>query len=133
MDGYIDVQHDHRPRRTNLAGQMAVGRRQDLSWTRFPNLFIMSGPQGGGGQFNFTRGIEAHTDYVTWMLETLRGQGTGIVDIRKERENAYAQHCREADIRTRALRDCLSYYNGDGAAEPGSLAYYGGPQKWHEL
>jgi len=37
------------------------------------------------------------------------------------------------DIRTRALRDCLSYYNGDGAAEPGSLAYYGGPQKWHEL
>jgi hypothetical protein len=31
------------------------------------------------------------------------------------------------------LRDCLSYYNGEGAAEPGSLAYYGGPQKWHAL
>ena len=31
------------------------------------------------------------------------------------------------------LRDCLSYYNGDGNAEPGSLAYYGGPRKWHEL
>jgi cyclohexanone monooxygenase len=99
----------------------------------FPNLFIMSGPQGGGGQFNFTRGIEAHTDYVVWMLKTLREHGAGIVDIRKEPENAYAQHCREADIRTRPLRDCLSYYNGDGAAEPGSLAYYGGPQKWHEL
>jgi cyclohexanone monooxygenase len=99
----------------------------------FPNLFIMSGPQGGGGQFNFTRGIEAHTDYVVWMLKTLREHGAGIVDTRKEPENAYAQHCREADIRTRPLRDCLSYYNGDGAAEPGSLAYYGGPQKWHEL
>ena len=24
----------------------------------FPNLFIVSGPQGGGGQFNFTRTIE---------------------------------------------------------------------------
>ena len=43
------------------------------------------------------------------------------------------QHCREADIRTPPLRDCLSYYNGDGTAEPGSLAYYGGPQEWHGL
>jgi cyclohexanone monooxygenase len=99
----------------------------------FPNLLIMSGPQGGGGQFNFTRGIEAHTDYVIWMLKTLREHGATVVDVRKEPENAYAEHCREADIRTRPLRDCLSYYNGDGAAEPGSLAYYGGPQKWHEL
>ena len=99
----------------------------------FPNLFITSGPQGGGGQFNFTRGIEAHTDYVIWMLRTLRERGDGIVDIRQEPEIAYAAHCREADIVTRPLRDCLSYYNGDGDAEPGSLAYYGGPRKWHEL
>ena len=99
----------------------------------FPNLFIMSGPQGGGGQFNFTLGMESHTDYVVWMLKTLRQRGTAVVDIRKDPEVAYAAHCREVDINTRALRDCLSYYNGDGAAEPGSLAYYGGPQKWHEL
>ncbi|MSO91494.1 MAG: NAD(P)/FAD-dependent oxidoreductase [Acetobacteraceae bacterium] len=99
----------------------------------FPNLFIMSGPQSGGGQFNFTRGVEGHTDYVVWMLQTLRARGTGIVDIKKEPEIAYAEHCREADLRTRPLRDCLSYYNGDGSAEPGSLAYYGGPRKWHEL
>ena len=99
----------------------------------FPNLFILSGPQGGGGQFNFTRGIEGHTDYVVWMLRTARARGAAIVDIRKEAEDSYAAHCREADLRTRPLRDCLSYYNGDGAAEPGSLAYYGGPQKWHAL
>ncbi len=99
----------------------------------FPNLFIMSGPQGGGGQFNFTLGIEAHTDYVLWMLTTLRVRGANIVDIRKEPENAYAAHCRDVDLATRPLRDCISYYNGDGTAEPGSLAYYGGPRKWHEL
>jgi cyclohexanone monooxygenase len=99
----------------------------------FPNLFIMSGPQGGGGQFNFTRGIEGHVDYVIWMLKTMRERGAGIVDVKKEPESTYAEHCREADIRTRPLRDCLSYYNGDGAAEPGSLAYYGGPEKWHDL
>ncbi len=98
----------------------------------FPNLFIMSGPQSGGGQFNFTRGVEGHTDYVVWMLQTLRARGAAIVDIRKEPEIAYAEHCKEADLRTRPLRDCLSYYNGDGAAEPGSLAYYGGPAAWHK-
>ena len=99
----------------------------------FPNLFIMSGPQSGGGQFNFTRGIEGHTNYVVWMLRTLRTRGDGIVDIKREPEIAYAEHCREADIKTQPFRDCLTYYNGDGTAEPGSLAYYGGPEKWHAL
>jgi hypothetical protein len=93
----------------------------------------MSGPQGGGGQFNFTRGIEAHTDYVAWLLPLMREKGFGIVDIKKEPEVAYAKHCREADVRTAAFRDCLSYYNGEGNAEPGSLAYYGGPDAWHKL
>ena len=99
----------------------------------FPNLLILSGPQGGGGQFNFIRTIDGHTDYVVWMLETMRKRGAGVVDVRKEPEIAYAAHCREVDIRTAAFRDCLSYYNGEGSAEPGSLAYYGGPDKWHEL
>ena len=48
----------------------------------------------------------------------------------QEPEDAYAEHCREADIATAPLRDCLSYYNGHGDAEPGSLAYYGGGG-WH--
>ena len=45
--------------------------------------------------------------------------------------SAYAEHCRQADIATAPLRDCLSYYNGHGEAEPGSLAYYGGGD-WHK-
>ena len=98
----------------------------------FPNLFIMSGPQGGGGQFNFIRGLEAHTDYIVWMMETMRTKGAMVVDVHKDLEIEYAEHCRQADILTSPLRDCLSYYNGEGTAEPGSLAYYGGPAKWHE-
>ena len=43
----------------------------------------------------------------------------------------YAAHCRQADIISASLRDCLSYYNGHGDAEPGSLAYYGGG-RWHK-
>ena len=45
--------------------------------------------------------------------------------------DAYAEHCRQVDIGTAPLRDCISYYNGHGEAAPGSLAYYGGGN-WHK-
>jgi len=98
----------------------------------FPNLFIVSGPQGGGGSFNFTNAIEEHADYILWMLETMKSRGANTVDVSIDSETEYAEHCRNADIATAPLRDCLSYYNGDGDAEPGSLAYYGGGQ-WHKF
>jgi cation diffusion facilitator CzcD-associated flavoprotein CzcO len=97
----------------------------------FPNLFIVSGPQGGGGSFNFTDAIDTHADYIVWMLETLRARGDNVVDVDEASETRYAEHCKAADIATAPLRDCLSYYNGDGDAEPGSLAYYGGG-RWHK-
>jgi cyclohexanone monooxygenase len=98
----------------------------------FPNLFIVSGPQGGGGSFNFTDALEAHGDYIVWMLTTMRERNARVVDIQKAPELEYAEHCRKADIATAPLRDCLSYYNGHGDAEPGSLAYYGG-NRWHKF
>ena len=53
-----------------------------------------------------------------------------VVDVEVEAEDAYAEHCRQSDTATAPLRDCLSYYNDHGNAEPGSLAYYGG-RAWH--
>jgi cyclohexanone monooxygenase len=97
----------------------------------FPNLFIVTGPQGGGGSFNFTDAIDAHADYLVWLLSTMRDKGVSIVDVEQEPEDAYAEHCRLADISTAPLRDCISYYNGHGEAAPGSLAYYGGGN-WHK-
>src|SRR5215471_906492 len=94
----------------------------------FPNLLIVTGPQGGGGSFNFTDAIDAHSDYVVWLLQTMQERGARIVDVRKEPEEAYAAHCRDVDVATAPLRDCISYYNGEGKAAPGSLAYYGGRQ-----
>ena len=80
----------------------------------FPNLFIVSGPQGGGGSFNFTNAIEEHADYIVWMLTTLRDRGETIVDVYQGPEDEYAAHCRAADTGTAPLRDCISYYNGHG-------------------
>ena len=98
----------------------------------FPNMFIVAGPQGGGGSFNFTDAIDTHADYLVWLLETARDRQADIVDVRAEAAEAYAEHCRQADIATAPLRDCISYYNGHGDAEPGSLAYYGG-NRWHKF
>ncbi len=98
----------------------------------FPNLFIISGPQGGGGSFNFIDAIDQHVDYIVWMLNEMRARGAEAVDITPQSEAEYAEHCRLADMTTAPLRDCLSYYNGHGDAEPGSLAYYGGGY-WHKI
>jgi len=98
----------------------------------YPNLFVITGPQGGGGSFNFTDTIDAHTEYVVWLLKTMRDRGIETVDVKESAEAEYAEHCRQADLRTAPLRDCLSYYNDDGKAEPGSLGYYGGAA-WHRI
>ncbi|MGI9522908.1 MAG: flavin-containing monooxygenase [Hyphomicrobiaceae bacterium] len=98
----------------------------------FPNLFIMNGPQGGGGQFNFTRVSEMHAKYIVWMLETIRDKSAGTVDVTEVAENEYAEHCADMDKLTAPFRDCISYYNNDGKAKPGSLAYYGGGKRWHD-
>ena len=98
----------------------------------FPNLFMVTGPQGGGGSFNFTDAVETHVNYVVWLLSLMRARGFSRVDVTEEAEVEYAEHCRSADLLTAPLRDCLSYYNDEGRAEPGSLAYYGGGQ-WHKI
>ncbi|MEZ5407765.1 MAG: NAD(P)/FAD-dependent oxidoreductase [Acidimicrobiales bacterium] len=92
----------------------------------FPNLLIISGPQAGGGKFNFIETIEQQTDYVLWLLSTMRDNGHHAVDVREEDEAAWAEHCAEADIATAPLRDCVGNFNGYGRTAPGSLAYYGG-------
>ena len=98
----------------------------------FPNLFIVTGPQGGGGSFNFTDAIDdARRLHRLDARRRMRDRGVDVVDVKQEPEEAYAEHCREADIATAPLRDCLSYYNGHGEAEPGSLAYYGG-RRWQK-
>lgn len=97
----------------------------------FPNLFVISGPQGGGGSFNFTDVIEEHANYVTWMLTTMRDRGATRVDVSQQAEDEFARHCAEVDTASAALRNCYTYYNGEGQAAPGSLAYYGGRQ-WNK-
>ena len=92
----------------------------------FPNLFVVTGPQGGGGSFNFIEAIEDHVSHVVWTLTTMRDRGEEVIDGSAEAEDEWTEHCRQADVMTAPLRDCVTYYNNYRTAEPGSLAYYGG-------
>lgn len=94
----------------------------------FPNLFIIAGPQGTGGSFNFIDAIEEHTDYVPALLTRMRDQGATVIDAKQEAEEAFTKHCIEADEATKKLRDCLGNFTGYGRAAAGSLGYYGGKQ-----
>ena len=98
----------------------------------FPNLFIVTGPQGGGGSFNFTDAIDAHGDYVVWMLSEMRDRGEQIVDVEQEPE----ERLRRALPRrpTSPPRRCATASRTTTATatpRPGSLAYYGGGN-WHK-
>ncbi len=92
----------------------------------FPNLFIIAGPQGTGGSFNFIDAIEEHTDYLAALFTNMRKRGVSVIDVDKAQEEAFSQHCAEVDSATAVLRDCLGNFTGYGRAEPGSLGYYGG-------
>ena len=98
----------------------------------FPNLFIVAGPQGGGGSFNFTDAIDDHSDYIVWMLETMREQGHRVVDVQQGRRGASGRST--APRPTWPPRRCGTASRTTTATarpKPGCLAYYGGGQ-WHK-
>ena len=55
-----------------------------------------------------------------WMLDLVRASRRGRCGCRARQR--YAEHCRVADEQTRPL-NCVTYCNGHGEAEAGSLAY----------
>ena len=92
----------------------------------FPNCFIVAGPQGTGGSFNFTDAIEEHSDYIVKLLTKMRDEGIDVIDVNKLDEDRFAEHCIKADEASAPLRDCIGNFTGYGHGEAGGLAYYGG-------
>lgn len=92
----------------------------------FPNLFIVAGPQGTGGSFNFLDAIEEHSEYLVSLLSKMRELDVSVVDVREEDEIEFREHCAKVDKATAALRDCLGNFTGYGRTKPGDLGYYGG-------
>ena len=135
VDGDVDVQHDRRPRRPHAQREVADRGHQDVprpAQPRLPEPVHRDRPAGRRRQLQLHRRHRRprRLRRVDAVDDARAGRTTSSTST-QEPEDAYAEHCREADIATAPLRDCLSYYNGHGDAAPGSLAYYGGGN-WHK-
>jgi len=122
----------------NLRDKWAPGTRTFLGFhvADFPNLFIMSGPQAAGANFNFMSLIEKQAEYLTDMLTHMRDVvHQTCVDVDKESEGVWAEHCADRDRSMgQFLRSTISYYNQEGTKRPGDLDYNGGMiyYKWQD-
>ena len=136
VDGDVDLQHDQRSRRRDVDRE--VGRRRararSSGCTATASRTCSSSPARKAAAAASTSPTPSKRTATTWCgcCRTMRDAAvTASSTSARTSEDAYAEHCRQTDIATAPLRDCLTYYNGDGHAEPGSLAYYGG-NRWHK-
>ena len=61
----------------------------------FPNLLMLTGPQGGSVATNFPRGIETSVDWITDLLSYMREHGYRRVETREAAELEWLQHVQE--------------------------------------
>jgi len=114
----------------NLKDKWAPGTKTFLGFhvADFPNLFIMSGPQAAGANFNFMSLIEKQSEYLADMMKHMRDVvHKTVIDVDKESENVWAEHCADRDRSMgQFLRSAISYYNQEGTKRPGDSDYNGG-------
>ncbi len=61
----------------------------------FPNLIMISGPQGGSVATNFPRGIEEAVDWATDLIRHLREGGYHRIEATPEAEEAWLDHVKD--------------------------------------
>ena len=66
-----------------------------MGTTGFPNLLMLSGPQGGSVSTNYPRGIETSVDWITDLLCYMRDHGYRRVESREDAELEWLQHVQE--------------------------------------
>ena len=98
-----------------------------LAMPGFPNLFTVNGPSSPSVLTNMIVSIEQHVDWIATSIESLREQGVGRIEARRDATHAWAEHTREVAGYT-LFPQANSWYMG--ANVPGKprlfLAYLGG-------
>ncbi len=61
----------------------------------FPNLLMLSGPQGGSVSTNYPRGIETAVDWISDLLCYMRDHGYRRIEANADAESAWRQHVQE--------------------------------------
>ena len=81
-----------------------------ITITRFPNLFMLVGPNTGLGHNSIIFMIEAQVHYVMKCLELLRERGASAMDLRPEVQAQFNHDLQEQMKRTVWASGCKSWY-----------------------
>ncbi len=77
----------------------------------FPNLFLITGPNTGLGHTSMVLMIEAHIQYVSSAIRTMREKQLATVDVRKDVQDAFNRRLHARLSRTIwATGGCKSWY-----------------------
>ena len=102
----------------------------------FPNLLMLSGPQGGSVSTNYPRGIETAVDWISDLLVYMRDHGYRRVEANAEAESAWRQHVQEM-YQFQLMSKVKSWFTGynsnvDGHDVPRLMIYPGGAPRYRE-
>ncbi len=103
---------------------------------RFPNLFMVAGPQSVSGSTNFPRAIETGVDWVTDLLEHARSRGSTRVEATADAEQEWVDEVVRAHERMmfRRSKGWFTGYNSNVAGhQEGKIryqAYFGGAPRY---
>jgi cation diffusion facilitator CzcD-associated flavoprotein CzcO len=102
----------------------------------FPNLLMLSGPQGGSVSTNYPRGIETSVDWITDLLVYMREHGYRRVEARAEAELEWLQHVQEMyqfQLMSK-IKSWLTGYNSnvEGHDQTRYVIYPGGAPRYRQ-
>ncbi len=100
----------------------------------FPNLLMLSGPQGGSVSTNYPRGIETAVDWISDLLGYMSEHGYSRVEASGEAESAWRQHVQEM-YQFQLMSKVKSWFTGynsnvDGHDQIRLMMYPGGAPRY---
>ena len=102
----------------------------------FPNMLMVSGPQGGSASANYPRGIEVGVDWCTDLLQHMKRRGLDRVEATAAAEAEWAAHVKDMYSMT-LMRKAKSWFTGYNSNVPGHeegsiryMVYNGGAPKF---
>jgi cation diffusion facilitator CzcD-associated flavoprotein CzcO len=103
---------------------------------RFPNFFMIAGPQSVSGSTNFPRAIETGVDWVSRLLAHALDRGVVRLEAKEADEHAWGNAVRRAQ-RKLLLQNSQGWFtgynsnvSGHEAGKPRYIAYWGGAVRY---
>ncbi|KAK3699197.1 hypothetical protein LTR37_016558 [Vermiconidia calcicola] len=92
-----------------------------LATDKFPNYFLMLGPNGAIGEGSLTMMIESTGDYITKAIRKVQKENIKSMVIKPERVRDFLQYCDIYFKGTVYAEECRSWYKKNGKGESSDI------------